>query len=78
VRNGSVVTEQAGGWHLKKRFRVPIPDAVNLSGQLLKSARLRPKLVKVGKMRRGRRQLSGQHNYPVPTPQKFSATEGES
>jgi serine/threonine protein kinase len=32
-----VVMEQAGGWHLKERFRVPIPDAVNLSGQLLEA-----------------------------------------
>lgn len=30
-----VVMEQADGWHLKERFRVPLPDAVNLSEQLL-------------------------------------------
>ncbi len=30
-----VVMEQAEGWHLKDRFRVPLPDAVNLSEQLL-------------------------------------------
>ncbi len=30
-----IVMEEASGWHLKERFRVPVPDAVNLSGQLL-------------------------------------------
>ncbi len=30
-----VVMEEADGWHLKERFRVPLPDAVNLSEQLL-------------------------------------------
>ncbi len=32
-----VVMEYADGWHLKERFRVPVPDAVNLSEQLLEA-----------------------------------------